>query len=219
MSKAFCSKKNKKEPFQPHNTDGWGLFFFSSQLNRKTHPEFKCIPRSLSALHRLHDWTPYFLAACAGKGSILLLEKWRFVYSRRRLRGRVFRCKRLNTDTYGVATNGTGGTAILMSGSAPRAAASAAARPRFVKCFWVLSRGRKCDRPVISVAPSHSVTVAITWNFFSPENSSSPSSCQELAQSGDLLLLVPRTLRISEAARCADPLRDYIIMRRHCTLG
>lgn len=92
-------------------------------------------------------------------------KKWRFVYSRRRLRGRVFRCKRLNTDTYGVATNGTGGTTILMSGSAPRATASTAARPRFVKCSWVLSRGRKCNRPVISVAPSHSVTVAITWNF------------------------------------------------------
>lgn len=51
------------------------------------------------------------------------------------IRGRVFRCKRLNTDTYEVATNGTGGITILMSGSAPRVTASTAARPRFVKCF------------------------------------------------------------------------------------
>lgn len=201
----------------------WVRFvLFSSQLNRKTHPEFKCIPRLLSELHRLHDWTPYFLAACAGKGSILLLEKWRFVYSRRRLRGRVFRCKRLNTDTYGVATNGTGGTTILMSGSAPRATASTAARPRFVKCSWVLSRGRKCNRPVISVAPSHLVTVAITWNFlgffFTGKQQFSflvSRACAVWRPSPR----VPRTLRISEAARCADPLRDYIIMRRHCTLG
>lgn len=125
-------------------------------------------------------------------------------------------------DTYGVATNGPGGITILMSGPASRATASTLARPCFVKCLWVLSRGGKWNRPVILVAPSHLVTVAVTCSF--PffrgwGDSSSPSSCQELSQSGDLLLAFPRTLRISKAARCADPLRDCIMMQRHCTLG
>lgn len=110
-----------------------------------------------------------------------------------------------------------------MSGSAPRATASTAARPRFVKCFRVLSRGRKCNRPVISVAPSHSVTVAITWNFFIYLFFAGKQQFSFLVSRASAVRRpshrIPRTLRISEAARCADPLRDYIIMRRHCTLG
>lgn len=59
LSKVFWSKKEQDRALSTSQYRWVRFVLFSSQLNRKTHPEFKCIPRLLSLLHRLH----YFIVS------------------------------------------------------------------------------------------------------------------------------------------------------------